>query len=109
MSRFSFALSVGLNLARQPKLRVAVFGDGYQQRVAAGINNNPRTWSLEFTRLTADIEAIDAFLNALNGASFDWLPPAGADGKWICKGWQRTINFQHVQSLSATFEEVFGD
>jgi len=108
--RFTWSPSPGPSQSIQPKVREAQFGDGYGQRVGAGINNAPRTLTLDFTGPTARIEAIDAFLKARNGVeTFDFLAPDGADGKWLCKSWTRTIIHRNVQSIGATFEEKFGD
>lgn len=110
MSVFHWDPSPGPTQSRQPKVRTAAFGDGYQQRVVSGINASPRIWSLQFMRDEAEIDAIDAFLDSHNGvASFDWQPPTGLPGKWICRTWSRTVPFMAVQGLEATFEEVFGD
>jgi phage-related protein len=58
----------------------------------------------------SDLDAIEAFLVARNGIeSFDWTPPTGAAGKWICTSWNRSYSAQNVNSLSATFTEVFGE
>ena len=110
MSTFTWSPAPGATLQQQPRVRAAVFGDGYQQRVADGINAMPRSWSLSFTRETADIDAIEAFLIAHAGVtSFDWTPPSGAAGKWICKSWSRNVIYRNVQAITATFEEVFGE
>jgi hypothetical protein len=34
-------------LTTKPRVRTAMFGDGYEQRLADGINNAPRAWSLQ--------------------------------------------------------------
>jgi phage-related protein len=110
MSTFTWSPAPNATQQKQTRVKTAVFGDGYQQRVADGINTTPRSWSLTFTRKTADVDAIEAFLDARNGTeSFDWLPPSGVTGKWICKSWPRTVIHNSVQAISATFEEVFGD
>ena len=110
MSVFSWSPSPGPTQSKQPRVKTAQFGDGYQQRVADGINGSPRSWALQFTRLTAEIDAIDDFLSALGGAaSFEWMPPKGAYGKWVCRSWSRVTTYKNVETISATFEEVFGD
>lgn len=69
-------------LTTQPRIRTAAFGDGYEQRLADGINNAPRSWALTFTRPTTEADAILAFFETANGLdSFDWTPPYGAAGK----------------------------
>lgn len=110
MSTFNWRPNNGPALSKKPKVMTAAFGDGYQQRVPGGINNSPRSWSLQFTRREADINAIDAFLSDCGGTvSFDWKPPVGVSGKWICKSWERTVTVRGMQTIAATFEEVFGD
>jgi phage-related protein len=96
-------------LATKPRVRVAAFGDGYEQRVADGINNAPRSWSLGFTRPTTEADAILAFFEARNGAeAFDWTPPYGAAGKFVAREWSVQLIGPVAKSISATFEEVFG-
>jgi phage-related protein len=110
MTTFTFSPDPGASRTIQPQLRTAAFGDGYQQRVGLGINTLPRNWSLTFTRPVAIIDGIDGFLAARAGIeSFDWTPPTGSAGKWICKSWTRSVPHRDVGTLSATFEEVFGE
>lgn len=110
MSTFTWSPAPGPTMQVKPRVRTAKFGDGYQQRVADGIHAMPRSWSLTFTRETADIDAIEAFLQARAGVeSFDWTPPSGAAGKWICNAWSRTAIYRNVMGITATFDEVFGE
>lgn len=111
MSTFIWFVRKGAALDVTPKVRTAVFGDGYQQRVGDGINRQARVWQIESVDYAdEDIDAIEAFLVARDGAeSFDWTPPTGAAGKFICKSWRRTANDGRWQTISATFEEVFGE
>lgn len=110
MSTFIWSPAYGAALAVEPRVRVASFGDGYQQRVGDGINSQPRSWSLSFSQLRANIDAIEAFLTAHAGVeSFDWTPPTGAAGKWICQSWSRAHSAKQVQAINCTFIEVFGE
>lgn len=110
MTTFTWSPAPGATQTKQPRTKIAPFGDGYQQRVGDGINRTARVWTLQFTRVTADIDAIDAFLAERGGiASFDWTPPKGPAGKFICKSWTENMIASVAQSISATFEEVFGD
>lgn len=95
----------------EPRVRRAAFGDGYEQRVASGINTRPATWSLTFSRIAADINAIEAFLIARNGTeSFDWTDPDGTAIKATCAGWTRTPNAGMASGMiSATFKQVYGE
>jgi phage-related protein len=93
-----------------PRVKVARFGDGYEQRVVDGINAQAARWSLTFSRETADLDAIEAFLRARGAAeAFDWLAPgATATIRVVCREWTRTPHTGlRTGELSCTFEEVF--
>ena len=63
-----------------PNVRTVKFGDGFQQRLTFGINQNPKTYSLEFNVSLADANVIESFLNsrAFDNESFDFTPPQEA-------------------------------
>jgi phage-related protein len=93
-----------------PKVRKAQFGDGYEQRVRFGLNQNPKEWRLTFNVSDADATVIEAFLDARadDGTSFDWTPPDGTTSyKWVCESWTREL-FEFQQSrVDVTFRQVF--
>jgi len=70
----------GLKSDQQPRILKATYGDGYEQRVAAGINNLPESWSLTWkNRSSAEANKIVKFLEVQGGVTaFDWYP-AGYD------------------------------
>lgn len=109
MATFTTAPDFNSPLSVEPRVLTAQFGDGYQQRVGDGINIAPRSWALTFNnRTVTEKNTIEAFLLARNGLeAFDWTPPTGAAGKWICKAWQATPNNAAMWSVTATFTEVF--
>jgi phage-related protein len=91
-----------------PKVKVITFGDGYEQRQGAGINQQRRKLSLTFKRPIAEIEAIDTFLKARGSIeAFDYMHSGQATGKYVCREWTRTNIAKGIDGLSATFEEVF--
>jgi phage-related protein len=94
----------------QPKIRTTQFGDGYQQRVTFGLNQNPKEWRLSFNVTDDDADVIEAFLDAraADAASFTWTPPDEAVSyKWICPSWTRELfNFDRSK-IDATFTQVF--
>ena len=50
-----------LNRQTQPKVRIAKFGDGYQQRIADGLNTLRDTFTVNFVnRLKAEAEESNA-------------------------------------------------
>ena len=61
-----------------PRVRTVVFGDGFEQRLSFGINQNPKTYSLEFRVSETESDVIEAFLNsrAFDNQSFNFTPPA---------------------------------
>jgi phage-related protein len=109
MATFTWLPSYGATAQRQPRVKTVRFGDGYQQRFADGLNATAEVWSLQFSsRDTAEASAIDAFLKARAGTeNFDWTPPGGSAGKYVCKSWERTVAQSNYESISATFEQVF--
>jgi phage-related protein len=67
----------GLSTEQSPRILSAKYGDGYEQRIAAGINNIPESWRLTWkSRTKADSNKIIKFLEDQGGVTaFDWYPP----------------------------------
>ena len=61
-----------------PNVRTVVFGDGFEQRLSYGINQNPKTYNLQFAVSLSDANVIESFLNsrAFDNESFNFTPPA---------------------------------
>ena len=111
MATFTWIPSNGSSVSHSPKINRAKFGDGYEQRSLNGINTNPRTWQVMFSnRRNDEADQIAEFLSARDGVeSFDWTPPRGVTGKFICVSWTDSHNTSIHRSINATFEEVFGE
>lgn len=110
MTTFIWSPAPGASVAKKPRVRNAQFNGGYSQRVGDGINTIVRIWTITFNSSPATIDAIEAFLDARAGAeSFDWTPPSGNIGKWVCADYSRTLPDVNMSTFSATFTEVFGD
>lgn len=111
MATFSYTPDFGAEKSVESNVEETEFGDGYSQRQAKGINANRQVWKLTFNnRSTADADAIDAFLTARGGyESFDWTPPGGSAGKYICRSgqWTKKRIKANLYSLTATFRQVF--
>lgn len=111
MATFSWIPSTEAAQTVKPRVLQAKFGDGYSQRVPDGLNTLLRSWQLTFkNRTKIEADAIEAFLDAAGGCTaFDWTPPDGAAGKWICglpNGWQRVRHAGNFSTISCTFDEV---
>jgi phage-related protein len=110
MPTFTWIPSYTADVSEEPRVRAAKFGDGFEQRVADGINTIPKTWRLNFNhRQTAEAVAIRSFLKTQGGVTaFDWADPDGETLRYVCRDWSRTFNPGLLQSFSLTFEQVFG-
>ena len=67
----------GVGTDQAARVLKANYGDGYEQRVAAGINNLPESWSLSWNNKTLNEgNKIIKFLEDHKGVTaFDWYPP----------------------------------
>jgi len=109
MATFTYVPDYGATRDHAPVVRSVKFSDGYEQRVAYGLNTNLQKWSLNFTaRTDVEIDNILDFLDARNGVeSFDWTTPDNVSGKkWVCRTWQKQMTAFNINSVNATFEEV---
>ena len=94
-----------------PKIRTVKFGDGYEQRIAFGINQDAKKWALTFKNLTeTDSDTIETFLEAraADSFSFSWSPPdESATYSWVCDAWSKTLTSAGLVTINATFRQVF--
>jgi phage-related protein len=109
MATFTYTPSFTADLEEAPKIQRVQFGDGYEKRLAYGINTQPKTWALRFdNRTNTERDAILTFLRARGGVeSFDWTDPNGTAGKFICEGWNTTQTAFNFNGITATFRQVF--
>ena len=107
----SITPTYGAQKRSNPKVKVVQYGDGYQQRIRFGaINNDPKSWSLNWDNITeTDSDTIENFLVARGAAeTFDWTPPDESTAyKWVCSSWAKTIPYTGRSNISATFTQVF--
>lgn len=94
-----------------PVMRRVQFGDGYEQRLRYGLNQNSKVWALTWNNITeADADTIETFLDAraADGDSFTWTPPAEASAaEWVCEEWSKSIPYTGRAIITATFRQVF--
>ena len=67
----------GLKTTQKPRVLSIAYGDGYEQRIADGINNLPEEWTLSWkNRNIAETNKMIKFFEDLEGVTtFDWYPP----------------------------------
>ena len=107
---FLWSPSYNISTSHQPRIKAIQYGEGYEQRLKDGINNNKLEFSLSFEqRNEAEATAILHFLNAREGyESFYFKAPApyGRIKKFVCKQYSSTFVFADNYTIQATFQEV---
>ena len=103
--------SYGFTKQQKPLKQVVKLGDGYEQRLTIGLNQNPFILTLAFNNITeTDADTIETFLTARadDNASFDFTAPGeSASKKYICDNHQKTIRFANRAYITCQFREVF--
>lgn len=103
---FAWNPDLGSTMSKKPHVQVTRFGDGYENRVAIGLNSNPELWSLKFTASKADAVPVLAFLEARNGVeSFWWVTPYGRTIVCVCREWKTENGV--IRTVGMDFEQVF--
>jgi len=100
----------GAQKSSAPNVRIARFGDGYEQRTTFGLNQNPKQWDLTWNVSETDADTIETFLDAraADGASFEWTPLGeSTEYNWVCEQWSKSIPFLNRATITATFRQVF--
>jgi phage-related protein len=109
---FPYALGPTTSASRtvQPRVLKTDFGDGYGQRLSDGINSIRRIYSLSWDDISrVDANTIDDFFLARKGhEAFYWTPPgASSPLLWVCETWTRVHSTATLDSIQATFTQVF--
>lgn len=100
----------GAQKKSQPNVNSVRFGSGYEQRVTFGINQNPKVWDLTWSAKSNTVaDAIEDFFDARAGVeAFNWTPINDTTSyKWICRSWNRIHQYAEINTVTATFEQVF--
>ena len=99
-----------LQTTTAPKIQSVQFGDGYEQRLTDGINNDLLKLTISFNgRNEKEATAISHFLSARKGKDpfyFRVPEPFDATKKMICRSWSSTLIFHDNFNISGQFEEV---
>lgn len=104
---FTWFPDASVELDIEPRVQTAKFGDGYEQRTQVGLNPILEQWSLSFTGLAAEINAIEAFLREQGGyKSFIWKNPNEVEGRFICRKWKLKRERGVKLGLTCMFEQV---
>ena len=97
-------------VSRQPTVSVISFGDGFEQRITQGLNQNPIILNLTFDLSQTDSTTAVNFLNAriTDGASFTFLVPnENVTKNFVCQSYPSSIPYLNRVRLKCVFREVF--
>ena len=100
----------GASRKSKPNVKSIKFGDGYEQRLSIGIQQDPKIWDLKWSTLTdSDASAIEKFFeNRFGSESFLWTPLGDTTAyRFVCREWNRTFASSNINQISAKFEQVF--
>jgi phage-related protein len=100
----------GAQRKSEPKVRRVVFGDGYENRIAFGLNQSPKIWDLRWSAKSNSVaDAIEAFFEARAGTeSFNWIPINEATSyKFVVESWNREYQYANICTITASFRQVF--
>lgn len=105
----------GIQRRSNPRVLVARFGDGYEQRIADGINSVDEMFSVTFNnRSAAEVDDITGYFASLKGAtSFTYtIPDDNAVGgelaiKVVCQNYSQNYHHDGFYSVLATFKRVY--
>lgn len=110
MATFSYNPDWGSAPSMTPRRLTATFGDGYEQRAGAGLNQLLPSWSLNFTKRTqTEATAIYTWFktNQAHLTAFDWTAPDGTVGKWVADEFIPPFPASYGQwSITAKFRQV---
>ena len=103
-----------LTKTARPKVLLAAFGDGYEQRLGDGINTLAETYALTFNnRLASEVDDIIALFESKAGVTaFDFTYPDSNGGgettiKVVCDEWSQIYTNDIGYGCSATFRRVY--
>ena len=103
--------SYGFTKSQKPLKQVVKLGDGYEQRLKVGLNQNPFKLSVAFNNITeTDADTIETFLTARadDNDSFDFTAPGETTSKkYICDSHRKIIRTPNRGNITCEFREVY--
>lgn len=102
--------STPIEISVTPRVLVAQFGDGYEQRTGDGINTMRETVNLRWESIRATVAStIIAFFEARGGVEpfYYTLPGGGVQKKYICVNWSRQRSEANLDTVAARFLQSF--
>lgn len=107
METFHWEVAPNMSVKAEPRVKTIKLGDGYEQRIKDGINNDLRTYNVTLNVARDEGLVIDAFLTRQGGVhAFKWREPNTHKLVTVkCPSWTTNVKYTAI-SITATFEEV---
>ncbi|MEE7048017.1 phage tail tube protein [Escherichia coli O93:H19] len=107
METFHWKVRPDMNVVSEPKVVTVKLGDGYEQRRAAGLNNQLSTYSVTIRVRKCEHPSLKAFLERHGGVrAFQWTPPYDWKPiRVVCRKWSASVGALWV-TITADFEQV---
>ena len=93
METFHWKVRPDMNVVSEPKVVTVKLGDGYEQRRAAGLNNQLSTYSVTIRVRKCEHPSLKAFLERHGGVrAFQWTPPYDWKPiRVVCRKWSASV------------------
>ncbi len=106
---FTWSPDIGAQRRMKPHVYQIKLGDGYENRIADGINFMLPSWTVKFTGSEAIVSQILNFLEGQQALTpFTWTDPLNNTGTYICRDWNSSQIGFGVYQLNAVFEGIQG-
>ena len=98
----------GMTKSSAPRFRTVQLGDGYENRITVGLNQNPKIYNLTFNVSEAESDTIEAFLDAraVDNANFLYAAWRVKCIEVVCEEWSKSIPYPDRATLQVTFRQV---
>lgn len=108
METFEFAVETKPTGTVNFRTRSIGFADGYSQRVGDGLNTKVQSWNVVIDSTYAVTQQVIDFFDRHAGYKrFQWTPPGGSPGYFICPGYSQVPHVASQRRVQATFQEDF--
>lgn len=107
METFHWKIRPDMKVISEPKVLTIKMGDGYEQRRAAGLNNQLSVYSVTVRVRKGEHQSLEAFLARHGGVrAFLWTPPYCWKAiRVVCRKWSSHVGALWV-TVMADFEQV---
>ncbi|EBP4586283.1 TPA: phage tail protein [Salmonella enterica] len=107
MEVFRWKVDPDMKVDSEPQVTAIKFGDGYEQRRPAGINNNLKKYDVTIRVDREYAQYLEGFLSGHNGVrAFLWTPPYDyRQIRVVCRKWSASAGLIKT-TFTATFEQV---